>query len=236
MSELAAKAAAQSRRERALIERVLRMYRAGWFPMHDDDAGVVEWVQPHRRGTIPLDGGFTVSRSLRARVRSGRFEVRTDTAFAAVIEGCAAASPGRERTWIDPTIAEVFGVLHKAGHAHSVEAWVRGADGGETLVGGLYGLALGGVFCGESMFSQPELGGTDASKVCLVHLVHHLRRRGFGMLDAQLTNEHLERFGCVEMEQEAYVAAASRLVGEERTWLPFEAGVTVREVTESRSQ
>ncbi len=162
-----------------------------------------EWVKARRRAMIPLDDRFRVSRSLRARVRSARFTIRFDTAFSHVIRACAAPTAGRPATWLDRDIITIFDDLHRAGHAHSVEAWLLGPSGDE-LVGGLYGLALGGAFCGESMFSRPDHGGTDASKVCLVALVEHLRRRGFTLLDAQLISPHIEQFGAYEVSAQEY--------------------------------
>ena len=204
--------------ERARIVReALALYRAGWFPMartprelaqarrRDPGAEVVQWVQPQERGVIPLDERFHVPRRLRDRVRSGRFVVTSDVAFGRVIRACGEPRPGREETWLHPEIVAIFELLHEAGHAHSIEAWV-GREGGElVLVGGMYGLAMGRAFAGESMFSRPEHGGTDASKVCLVHLVEHLRARGFVLLDAQLDNPHLDQFGLELMAREQYL-------------------------------
>jgi leucyl/phenylalanyl-tRNA--protein transferase len=182
------------------IAGVLAMYREGWFPM--EEGGKHRWVRPRTRWVLPLDGSFRVPRSLRAKVSRGVFEVKADTGFERVIRACAQPRPGRESTWLSAEIIRVFLALRVAGHAHSVEAWKDG-----ELVGGLYGLALGGAFCGESMFSRPELGGTDASKVCLVKLVGHLRARGFTLLDAQLHNPHLEQFGLRAMSDAAYRSA-----------------------------
>ncbi len=191
--------------ESRLVEAVLGMYREGWFPMGEDNQPA-EWVQPRRRSVLLLEpGGLHVPRTLAQRVRSGRFEIRSDTAFGQVIRACAGprtveGEPERS-TWISPDVIGLFEALHRAGLAHSVEAW--STPPGETesrLMGGLYGLSLGrgGVFCGESMFSRPAIGGTDASKVCLVHLVGHLRRQGFKMIDAQIANPHTGRFGFIE--------------------------------------
>ncbi|MCE7973586.1 MAG: leucyl/phenylalanyl-tRNA--protein transferase [Leptolyngbya sp. PLA1] len=210
--------------QQRLVDAVLSLYREGWFPMHDEDTGEVQWVQPRNRGILPLEPhAFRTSRSLRAAVRNRGFVLTTDRAFADVIRRCAAPARGREQTWLSDEIIELFELLHAAGHAHSLEVWLHdSATTAPRLVGGLYGLALGGVFCGESMFSSPESGGTDASKVALVHLVHHLRSRGFSLLDAQLTNEHLAQFGCHEISQPRYL----RLLGELRDhpvpWLPFQ--------------
>ncbi|MGC8475678.1 MAG: leucyl/phenylalanyl-tRNA--protein transferase [Acetobacteraceae bacterium] len=176
-------------------ELMLRAYRHGLFPMaearHSDR---LYWLDPERRGIIPLDG-FHVPRRLLRTVLSGRFAVSADTDFPATIAGCAAAAPGREDTWINPQIETLFTTLHRMGVAHSVECR---ADG--VLVGGLYGVALGGAFFGESMFSCAR----DASKVALVHLVARLRLGGFRLLDTQFVTDHLARFGAVEIARADY--------------------------------
>jgi leucyl/phenylalanyl-tRNA---protein transferase len=218
-----------ARGEDAAVRGVLAMYREGWFPMHDDESGRTHWVQPHGRAVVPIEpGAFRVSRSLRSRVKSGRFEVTSDRAFERVIRACAEPGPGREGTWLSDEIIETYQVLHERGLAHSVEAWTPGP--GRRLVGGLYGLAVGGVFCGESMFSRPDEGGTDASKVCLVHLVHHLRRRGFVLLDAQLSNHHLEQFGTYLMPRAEYLAILERHGEGDVPWPPWEPAATAAEV------
>lgn len=214
------------------VEAVLELYRDGWFPMNDPDADELRWVQTNRRGIIPIEADrFVVSRSLRSVVRAARFSVTTDLAFSRVIRECAQPAKGRESTWIDPTIIALFEHLHSVGLAHSVEAWVADSPT-ETprLVGGVYGLALGGVFCGESMFSRPALGGTNASKVCLVHLVHHLRRQGFTLLDAQLTNDHLEQFGCYTMPRDEYITRVAHCSENTPPWQPFEPDRTIAEL------
>src|ERR1051325_280025 len=122
--------------EREMVRAALSSYARGWFPMYDPDTGVVHWVQPRRRGVIPLDEQFRVSRSLRGAVRSGRFEVTSDETFGDVIRACARPGHKRESTWLDESIIDLFDLLHRAGHAHSVEAWVDG-PGGRELVGGL---------------------------------------------------------------------------------------------------
>jgi len=170
-------------------------------------------------------GGIRVTRSLRQRVRSGRFTVTTDRAFDRVIRACARDDrelPPDEGVWIDHRIVEAYTQLHALGHAHSVEAWLPGEDGEPVLVGGLYGVHLRGLFAGESMFSHPELGGTDASKACLVHLVAHLRRRGFTLLDTQFLNPHLERLGAVEIPRDEYQRRLETAMGARTGWLPFE--------------
>jgi leucyl/phenylalanyl-tRNA--protein transferase len=170
---------------------IVHAYKQGIFPMADDD-GTVHWYQPDPRAVFPLDA-FHVPKSLAKTLRQNKFEVRVDTAFEAVMRGCA--RPGE--TWISEELVGAYTELHRLGWAHSVEAWQDGA-----LVGGLYGVAIGGAFMGESMFSHV----TDASKVCLVHLVERLRARGFTLLDSQTPTEHLARFGQVLIPHEAYMA------------------------------
>jgi leucyl/phenylalanyl-tRNA---protein transferase len=173
---------------------LLAAYRRGLFPMPSDlDSPEICWWSPVRRGVLPLDG-LRVSRSLRASVR--RYEVRVDTAFTAVVEACA--DPTREARWINPAIAAGYSRLHELGWAHSVEAWHDG-----VLVGGLYGVAIGGLFAGESMFSR----ATDASKVALVHLVELLRdeRADQRLLDTQWQTPHLASLGVVEVPREEYL-------------------------------
>ncbi|MBL8581888.1 MAG: leucyl/phenylalanyl-tRNA--protein transferase [Rhizobiaceae bacterium] len=176
-------------------ELLLKAYASGVFPMAESAADPeVFWVRPEVRGIIPLDA-FHVPKSLQKAVRSGRFAIRVDSDFAAVIAGCAEHREGRETTWINRPIREAYFDLFRLGHAHSVEAWHEG-----ELAGGLYGVRLGRAFFGESMFSRQ----TDASKVCLVHLVERLRRRGFVLLDTQFTTDHLKRFGAVDVPRARY--------------------------------
>jgi leucyl/phenylalanyl-tRNA--protein transferase len=146
------------------------------------------------RGILPLDG-LHVPRKLRAKIRRGIFEVRCDTAFEEVIQGCAEPAENRPDTWINPVIEQLYNELYEMGFAHSVECWQDG-----ELVGGLYGVSLGAAFFGESMFSR----ATDASKVALVHLVLRLRKGGFQLLDTQFTTPHLSRFGAREIPREDY--------------------------------
>ncbi|WP_439578646.1 leucyl/phenylalanyl-tRNA--protein transferase [Elioraea sp.] len=174
---------------------VLRAYRAGLFPMAERrDGERLYWLDPELRGVQPLDG-FHLPRRLARTVLSGVFEVRCDTAFIEVMQGCAAPTADRPETWINPEIERLFSALHVMGHAHSVECWRDG-----QLVGGLYGVALGGAFFGESMFSTVR----DASKVALVHLVARLRLGGFRLLDTQFVTEHLARFGAIEVPRSEY--------------------------------
>ncbi|MCB8983572.1 MAG: leucyl/phenylalanyl-tRNA--protein transferase [Ardenticatenaceae bacterium] len=174
-------------------ELLLSAYSQGWFPMAHED-GEIYWHEPEPRAILPLDA-FHVSRSLMRTIKKGLFSVRRDTAFTAVIHACAASKPGRESTWISDEIIDAYTLLHRLGYAHSVETWRDG-----RLVGGLYGVALQGLFAGESMFSDE----TDASKVALVHLVNHLRARHFQLLDVQYMTAHLRRFGAVEIPAESY--------------------------------
>ncbi len=177
-------------------ELLLRAYASGVFPMSEsqDDPNVY-WVEPQQRGILPLDG-FHVPRRLKKVVRKGLFEVTCDQAFEQVLDLCAEPSAGRDQTWINKSIRDAVLKLHDMGFAHSVEC---SKDG--QLVGGLYGIALGGAFFGESMFSR----ATDASKVALVHLVARLRLGGFKLLDTQFTTDHLSQFGAIEIPSATYL-------------------------------
>ena len=159
--------------------------------------GRIAWFSPQKRGLIPLDGAFHIPHGLKRALRKRLFEVRIDTAFAEVVKGCAE----REETWIDGTIRASYQALHDLGYAHSVECW--DADG---LQGGLYGVALGRAFFGESMFSRK----TDASKIALVHLVDWLRGRGFVLLDTQWMTGHLRTFGGMEVPRATYLRLLAR--------------------------
>ncbi len=193
-------------------ELLIAAYSRGIFPMVDSRDGEVGWYSPDPRAIIPLDS-FHVPRSLARVVRSGRFDVRTDTSFEVVMHACAEARPGREETWIDDRMVAAYVGLHRAGLAHSLEAWRE-----DRLVGGLYGVHIGAAFFGESMFSLFELGGTDASKVCLVRLVELMRAREFALLDTQFTTEHLVRFGCIEIPRPQYLRKLAAALGREARW------------------
>lgn len=186
----------RSRDQRITPELLLRAYSIGLFPMSDaaDDPEIF-WVEPEMRGILPLDS-FHISKSLAKAVRRQPFDIRFDTAFDAVVEKCAEEAEDRPSTWINDTIKELYGALHRIGHAHSVEAWE-----GDALVGGLYGVSLGSAFFGESMFSRR----TNASKICLVHLVERLKMRGFTLLDTQFTTEHLKTFGAIDVPKQDYL-------------------------------
>lgn len=175
-------------------ELLLYTYSQGIFPMGHDD-GEIYWYDPDPRAIIPLDENFHVPRTLARRIRQGGFEVRVDSAFRAVITACAEPDEDREHTWITPEIIDVYCQLHEWGYAHSVETWIDG-----QLVGGLYGVTVGGLFAGESMFSR----ATDSSKIALVHLVERLRAGGFTLLDTQFMTEHLRRFGAFEIPRTGY--------------------------------
>lgn len=194
-------------------ELVLQGYARGIFPMADPSDGSLGWYCPDPRAVLPLET-FHVPRSLARTIRSGRYRVTIDLAFEEVIRACAAPRPHEPESWIDERIIEVFTSLHRLGWAHSIEAW-----SGDVLVAGLYGVAVGGVFFGESMFSDP-VQGRDGSKVCLVRLVEHLRACGFVLLDVQFITEHLERFGCVELRRDDFLARLHRAVMLEPRWAP----------------
>lgn len=172
-------------------ELLLRAYALGWFPMGTGRRGRIEWFSPDPRGILPL-GAFHAPSRLTRVVRQSRFEVRIDTAFEAVMRACAT----RDETWITEEILASYVALHGVGHAHSVETWQD-----DVLVGGLYGVAIGGAFFGESMFHSV----TDASKVALVALVERLRERGFALLDTQWVTPHLAQFGGVEIPRAEYL-------------------------------
>lgn len=176
-------------------ELLLNAYASGWFPMAVDGGGV-EWFSPDPRGILPLET-FRVPARLGRRLRQGRFQVRIDTMFERVMRECAA----RDETWISEEIVASYVALHQLGYAHSVEAWT-----GDTLAGGLYGVALRGAFFGESMFHHVA----DASKVALCALVDRLRAQGFRLLDVQWTTPHLEQFGAVEVPRRRYLRLLSR--------------------------
>jgi len=172
-------------------EGVELAYRHGIFPMADERTAEILWFRPDPRAVIPLDG-FHVSRSLARTLRRAAFDIRIDTDFEGVMRGCADRPEG---TWISERFVEVYGALHRAGKAHSVEAWREG-----RLAGGVYGLALGGAFMAESMFHRE----TDASKVALAALTSRLRERGFMLLDVQYVTPHLESLGAIEITRREY--------------------------------
>jgi len=200
-------------------EVLLRAYACGIFPMAESaDDPTLFWVEPEMRGVIPLDG-FRISARLARTVRSDGFTVTVDTSFKAVMAGCAAPAEGREDTWINKRIRDLYVGLHELGHAHSVEVWQH-----DDLVGGLYGVSLGGAFFGESMFHLVR----DASKVALVHLVARLIAGGFQLLDTQYVTEHLRSFGAVEISRRRYTALLDRAIRGDADFLklPVDPAVT----------
>ena len=184
-------------------ELLLRAYAVGIFPMAESrSAQEIHWIDPDRRGILPLHG-VHVPRRLKRRLRSDEFQVSCDTAFGEVIRACAQPARGRKETWINPTIERLYVGLHDMGFAHSIETWRDG-----RLCGGLYGVALGAAFFGESMFHRVS----DASKVALVYLVACLRKSGFQLLDTQFETPHLRQFGVVEIRREDYRQRLARAV------------------------
>jgi len=190
---------------------VLRAYRHGLFPMAEGRAGDrLFWLDPVKRGVLPLDG-FHLSRRLLRTALSGPFQVTVDQNFSGTIAGCATPLPDRTDTWINPQIERLFTELFRMGYAHSVETWQDG-----TLVGGLYGVSMGGVFFGESMFSFAR----DASKIALVHLVARLRLGGYQLLDTQFVTAHLMQFGAMEIPRDTYKSRLAEALEAPAVWLP----------------
>ncbi len=180
---------------------LVQAYLAGCFPMAEPGTGEVLWYSPDPRAIQPFAdgdplGSFHIRGSLAKRVRKGGFRITIDQAFSAVIAACAEPRAHEADTWISPGLMRSYQALHDHGVAHSVEAWHD-----NDLVGGVYGVALGGAFFGESMFSRVPYG----SQVCLVHLVHHLRDRGYSLFDVQFVNPHLDQFGVVEVRRDHYL-------------------------------
>jgi leucyl/phenylalanyl-tRNA--protein transferase len=174
---------------------LLQAYRIGVFPMGERrDDPKLYWLDPRLRAVLPLDG-FHLPHRLARTIRAGRLEVSADTAFSDTVRACAEPRPGHPESWINGPIVELYTELHRRGHAHSVECRLEG-----RLVGGLYGVSVGGVFFGESMFSRER----DASKVALVHLVARLIKGGFRLLDCQFMTEHLRSFGAIEIPREEF--------------------------------
>ncbi len=190
-------------------ELILRAYRAGIFPMAEDaESPDLFWVSPQLRGIIPLEMAH-LSRSLRKTLRRHPYEVRVDTDFGAVIEGCATAGTDRETTWINAAIRRLYGELFMRGYVHTVEVW----DGPE-LVGGLYGVSIGAAFFGESMFHRR----TDASKIAMAHLIQRLRAGGYRLLDTQFVTDHLRSFGGIEIPREDYELRLSDALAHTADW------------------
>lgn len=183
---------------------LLSAYCQGMFPMGDEASDEISWYSPDPRAIIPLDG-LRVSRSLQAAIKREKFNLTTDLAFEAVIDACAS----RQSTWISEEIIRSYTELFKLGFAHSVETWLDG-----ELMGGLYGVAIGGAFFGESMFHR----ATDASKIALVHLVDQLKARDFQLLDVQFLTEHLESLGAVEILRSTYLKRLNLAIESDARW------------------
>jgi leucyl/phenylalanyl-tRNA--protein transferase len=192
-------------------ELILNAYRHGYFPMTTGKHGPIDFYYYEPRGIIPLDARFTVRRSLAQFIRNGPLRVTSDRAFESVIRNCARHdSLPDEEIWLSEEMILVYVQLHTMGFAHSIEVYEA-----DELVGGLYGLALGSVFCGESMFSTRPY----ASQVALVGLVERLRAGGFTILDAQMQSEHLAQFGMYTITQEEYLRLLSVAIGETTEWV-----------------
>ncbi|HTK34239.1 MAG TPA: leucyl/phenylalanyl-tRNA--protein transferase [Caulobacteraceae bacterium] len=209
------------------VDDLIACYRRGVFPMADarDDEDTY-LIDPERRGVIPLDG-FHIARRLARTVRSEPYEVRIDTAFASVVEACATPRPGRPETWINGQIEGLYGELFARGLAHSIESWEDG-----RLVGGLYGVALGGAFFGESMFSTAR----DASKVALVHLVARLVVGRYRLLDTQFMTEHLAQFGAQEISRAQYRTRLAQALEAPADFYSLVPGATGAAVLQAISQ
>jgi len=179
--------------------RLLAAYRQGLFPW---TVNPVTWWSPDPRGIFELDQ-FHMAKSLAKTIRQGVFEITMDRAFPEVMAGCAATAPGRRHTWITPEFVAAYTKLHESGHAHSVECWRDG-----TLAGGIYGVAAGGLFAGESMFHREN----NASKVALFHLVRHLRERNFVLFDIQMVTPITRQLGAVEISRDDYLARLAQAV------------------------
>ena len=198
---------------------LLRAYSRGIFPMADSaDSPDVFWVEPRRRGVLPL-GGFHLAKSLAKTLKSERFILTADRAFDAVLDACAAPVPGRGETWINPLISDAYRQLHRNGDAHSIEAW--GPDG--ALAGGLYGVRIKGAFFGESMFTRQR----DASKCALAALVARLRVGGFALLDTQFLTDHLASFGAREISARVYRAQLDGALAVSADFLAFDRAGSV---------
>jgi leucyl/phenylalanyl-tRNA--protein transferase len=207
---------------------VIRAYAVGVFPMAESrGSSRMYWLDPALRGVLPIDAGFHLSRRLRRTALSDRFTVTADRDFTGTIRGCAEPAPGRNDTWINDEIEGLFIELHSRGYAHSVETWSEG-----KLVGGLYGVALGGAFFGESMFSRV----TDASKVALVHLVARLRLCGYVLCDTQFLTTHLAQFGAVEIPKAEYKARLNAALDVPARWVAdLPAGHVAEEIRALRA-
>lgn len=227
-----------------IVEALIDAYRRGYFPMAQGPSPFIpggrsriHWFSPDPRGVLPLteEHGLHVPRRLRDRMRQRPFTIRIDSDFESVMRGCAMPratsedDEGERGTWIDDTLVEWYLLLHRAGHAHSIEAWSRGTDTvEEVLVGGVYGVSLGAAFFGESMFHLPRprrangardpLDGTDAGKICLITLVRPLARAGYTVFDTQMVTSHVARFGGAEIPRREYLRRLDAAVASPDLW------------------
>ncbi len=202
-------------------EIILNAYCNGYFPMWLPDEDDIGWFSPDPRGIIPIQH-FRINRSTHKAIKRNNFEIVSDHAFRSVIEACALPRPGREETWISPMLIDWYCSLHELGFAHSIEAYQNG-----ILVGGVYGISINSVFFGESMFSDIHQGGTNASKVCLVTLLQHLKNQGYTLFDTQWRTPHLDQFGCVEINRAEYIIKLHNAIRNERHWIPLESHTTL---------
>lgn len=200
--------------------RLLAAYRRGIFPWYGEDQPVLWWSPDPRMVLFPAE--FRMPRSLAKRLRRGDYEIRVDTAFETVMRACAAPRAADAGTWITPAMIAAYCELHRLGHAHSVETWIAG-----ELAGGLYGVSLGRVFYGESMFAHAP----DASKIALAHLVRHLEHCGFGIIDCQMNTAHLARFGAREIPRNEFSQRLSELVNYPPTAVVRPSGSSVLTMT-----
>lgn len=223
----------------ALVGALVDVYRQGAFPMADPDTDEIGFYSPDPRAVLPLEPpeALHVPRSVAKRIRSGWFELRSDTGFEHVIRQCAVPRRPGDETWINEMIVAWYTALHDAGRAHCIEAW-RVHEGEERMVGGVYGVSIGAAFFAESMFSRPRprlpggsrdsFDGTDSSKVALVALVEHLRSCGYTLLDTQFQNPHIRRFGVIEVRRERFMRMLGDAVEREDRWRPFDPGCLAR--------
>lgn len=206
---------------------ILNAYANGIFPMSDDrDDPELFWVDPERRCVFPLDQ-FHVPKSLAKKIKRNPFQVTVDRDFDQVMRECAASFGGRDTTWINQTILDLFAELHQRGFAHSIECWQNG-----KLAGGLYGVSFGGVFCGESMFTRV----TDASKIALTYLIARLKRGGFTLLDAQFMTDHLAKFGAIEIERVEYHKKLERALRVKSNFYSLSPDASGSEILQSITQ
>lgn len=200
---------------------LLKAYACGLFPMAESaEDPALFWIEPELRGILPLKH-FHLPKRLKRTLRSDKFEIRVDTDFQGVIDGCAGSGPDRPKTWINSEIRRLYGELFDQGYCHTVEAWYEG-----QLAGGLYGIGLNGVFFGESMFTRV----TDASKICLTHLVARLIAGGYSLLDTQFLTEHLARFGTIEISRDIYSDLLDDALREEGNFFALPPQVSGEEV------